>query len=202
MGEQLRFARAIRHAETGSYDGDYAALRGGVREGRLLGAYGIPSDQWEELAEDAGFGGARWQDARAQDAVTRVIFKALYDKYGDWRLVAVAWKAGEEIADMVAAKPGLLKTEQLREVDEYVGHVMARAGEDIDVTDPSEPPTEDLVPKASPFSVTRPIQSNGQTTPTPAAETLKGMLTAMRDRQKRNSVTVDNIEGIEVGSPQ
>lgn len=135
------FLRAMRMAESGSFEGDYRRVAGLVRnQARLLGAYGIPSDEWDAMAEDAGIPEARWQDARAQDFVARVVFDRLYTKYGDWRLVAAAWKAGEAVADAIAAEPKLLSHKELATLRSYVGQVMAYANEDQKTTKPLPPP--------------------------------------------------------------
>lgn len=131
------FSKAIRAAESADREGDYAAVRGLVRgSARLLGAYGIPSDNWEALAEDAGYAGARWQDPRAQDAVVEYTFQRLYQKYGDWRLVAAAWKAGEEAADVIAQYPQLLKEKSMAPLKAYISQVMSHAREELTVNPP------------------------------------------------------------------
>lgn len=126
-----KFAAAIRNAETGTPEGDYAAVRGLVRgQARLLGAYGVASDEWDRLAEENGYAGARWQDRRAQDRVMKGVFEALYRKYGDWRLVATAWKGGEAVADALAADPSLIKHDQLAGLRDYVETVMNNVGDE------------------------------------------------------------------------
>lgn len=207
------FARAIKYAESGSYEGDYQAMRDVVRgQARKIGAYGIASDEWQRLAEEAGLKGARWTDGRAQDAVARAAFAALYEKYGDWRLVAVAWKAGETIADIVAANATALSLAQLKPVKNYTDKVMKLYAEDP-MDNGEEPPMlrRQPVPKqakpvpkqAKPLPDKRktPPDGNYAAAPTPdqateslagpgmyaaqSVETVRGMLTAMRNRQRK-----------------
>jgi hypothetical protein len=192
------FARAIRAAESGSPEGNYEAVRGRIRNGaRLIGAYGVASDEWDRLAEEAGYRGAKWRSQAAQDAVVKKTFEYLYDKYQDWRLVAVAWKAGEEVADAIAADPDLLRRKELAPVKNYASQVMGAAATSlIDNEDTYEDGT--LIQPGR-FQATlrglRQVDSmqEGQeggasSSPPPppgsARQTLTGMLRAMRDRQR------------------
>lgn len=195
MAELSTFAQAVRKAETGSFAGNYAAVRGRIRKNaRLLGAYGVASDEWPRLAAEAGYSGARWQDPRAQDAVVQATFDALHAKYHDWRLVAIAWKAGEAVADMVAANPGLLKAPELREVREYAAGVMRAANESTEAVIPDG--VGEPAPRSSrfPVSMQNLMPADGlevQRPPTPAREALTGMLRAMRNRQRKLAVNSD-----------
>jgi hypothetical protein len=131
------FMRAIRNEETGSPEGDYGSYRGPVREGRVVGAYGFATDYWDQLSGLAGLRGADWHDSKAQDAIAQAAFEHLHAQYGDWRLVAIAWKAGEAVADAVAANPKLLKDPQLAGVKEYAQKVMRFASNDAKMHEPS-----------------------------------------------------------------
>lgn len=187
MAEDRTFAAAIRRAETGSFAGRYDAVRGRVREGaRLVGAYGFASDEWDRLAEETGYPGAQWRSQAAQDAVAKRTFDALYSKYGDWRLVAIAWKGGEELADKVAADPSLLSHEGLKPVADYMAQVMAYANEDLAINQPVSPSGEPISPSRF-RSTTNGLGSSGAsvgpTTGGSARATLTGMLRGMRARE-------------------
>lgn len=197
MAEGPTFARAIKRAETGSFEGNYKSARVGQRPGRIIGAYGIASEFWDALAAQAGLEGANWRDPAAQDAVAESAFKALYEKYGDWRLVAIAWKAGEAVADAVAANPALLKDQRLVSVKEYAQKVMRFASEVVGTDQPTSPDGTPVRKKAFPinmdFALPAPVEGEESGTVAPqtvatqappsAAHALTGMLRAMKKRQ-------------------
>lgn len=91
------FLTALRSAESG---GQYANI---AEDGRR-GAYGITPDNWQRWTSQLGLTGAPWQDKDAQDMVARKKATELYDRYGDWKLVALAWWGGTEFADEAAAR--------------------------------------------------------------------------------------------------
>lgn len=123
------FATGVRRTETGG-DGAYEKTWDTIRGAPKVGAYGFPSADWPQLAASAGLDGAPWRNHYVQDQVARRLFSALYDKYKDWRLVAVAWKGGEKLADAVAGNPALLDHEKLVEVKKYVDGVIKAASRD------------------------------------------------------------------------
>ena len=125
------FASAVRRVESSSPDGDYNQRKGMIRGVRIVGAYGIAEDDWPSMAAEAGIPGARWQDARAQDMAARATFERLYRKYGDWRWVASAWKAGEQKTDVLFSDPGLIEFPELIPVKSYVDAIMTNAREAI-----------------------------------------------------------------------
>ena len=126
-----KFAAGVRKVESGVAEGNYETVRGQVRgTAQRIGAYGIASDEWQRLAGEAGYPGARWQDSRAQDAIAMSAFNALYAKYKDWRLVAMAWKAGEAVADAVADNPDLLEDDKLAGLAQYADAVTEGMGSD------------------------------------------------------------------------
>jgi hypothetical protein len=93
------FAAAIRRSESGSYEGNYGlvkAANGG------LGAYQISRANWEKWSREAGLRGAVWSAKNAQDAVARYKMAQMFNQFGDWRLVAVAWFYGGEVANRVS----------------------------------------------------------------------------------------------------
>lgn len=192
MSEDLTFAAAVRAAESGNPEGNYQQVKGRVRNTRLLGAYGIPGDEWKQMAADVGLEGARWNDPRAQDAVAKRMFDLLYQKYGDWRLVAVAWKAGEEVADRVAQDPSLLKRKELAPLKDYVSQVMQRAREDIEVNEP-------MMPDGSPVDSARFQPTMRGMEPTQGStrspeDALRGILKGMRERVRNQNVAARAAE--------
>ncbi len=190
MSKELSFAEAVRLAESDDADGSYRSVKGSIRgTARLLGAYGIPSDEWDSMAADAGIPGARWQDPRAQDRVAKSAFDALFAKYGDWRLVAVAWKAGEDIADRVAADPKLLQNEKLLDLKSYVEDLMSKANESMVINRPTVDGEPLRVEDEQPFSktVTDMTPNGDMARPQPQnapRDALTGLLRGMRDRQR------------------
>ena len=182
------FARGIRMAETGTAEGSYQRVSGLVRgSNRLLGAYAIASDDWSALASDAGMEGARWKDPKAQDLVAKRTFERLYDRYGDWRLVAVAWKAGEKIADAVANDPTILEHKKLAPVKSYARQVMKHAGKNLKVTKPTFRDGTPIPVESFP-SETDGLVPAGQDEPVApqdaAEQALREMLVAMRERER------------------
>ncbi len=111
------FMAAIRRKASGSLQGNYSQ-----RRGDQVGAYAIMRDNWSRLAALAGIPEADWRSASAQDSVARSAFSRLYNRYGDWRLVAIAWFDGAPAADEVR-KSGL--GDYQAEMDEFVGFMRA-----------------------------------------------------------------------------
>lgn len=194
MGERAEFMRAIRTAETGTAEGNYSAIRGQVRDGaRLIGAYGFASDEWPRLAAEAGYPGARWQDRSAQDAVATFIFDALFQKYQDWGLVAIAWKAGEAAADKLAEHPEVLEGKGLEPLRAYRDKVLG-------AVIPSDSPDSPLRGARSPISGPQAPQTPELQAPPMRAglseradNTLRGILTAMRDQQRSMAASPSDI---------
>lgn len=203
------FQRAVRIAETGPPDGDYTAIRGIVRgSARLLGAYGVPSDEWEGLAADAGMPGARWQDPKAQDAVTRHTFQRLADKFLDWRWVAMAWKAGEEGAGRAYVEPQVIDMKELVPLKGWVESVMQNAQEQIlRSANPTEAASRELF-KPHWDDIFQDVQSRGgyrnpEFTPGVPADTfeevLRRRLYAMRERIRNLPEEGEMVSPAEVG---
>lgn len=198
--EVAAFLAALRIVETGDQRGDYRRMHGVVRGNRKLGAYGIAADDWPEMAAAAGLPGADWKDPRAQDVVAEATVDRLIGKYQDWRLVGVAWKAGEKVADMAAADPTILNHEKLGPVKDYASKIMSKAsgelrlsgqgggakvakpvlrktvGEGGHPTDPAEPS-----PFQGDLSTLKPSNGGGQPA-SQAGEVLRRRLYAMRNR--------------------
>jgi hypothetical protein len=95
LTELVTFMAAIRNSESGSFDGNY-----GLQNRDGLGAYGISRGNWSKWTTEAGLPGADWHSRSAQDAVARFKMTQMYNRYGDWRLVQLAWLYGSEAADL------------------------------------------------------------------------------------------------------
>lgn len=197
------FMAAMRASESDSNAGDYHRVKGMVRgRFRLLGAYGIAEDDWHHLAEDAGIPGARWRDSRAQDRVAQHAFTRLYNKYGDWRWVASAWKAGEEKTDVIRANPDLFNYDQLTPLKTFVQGVMKKAQSAVmDSQDPGRGVKRELFrtdfDDFNPFGAeefdsvagyANPYQSGVPGPTDDIEEVLRRRLYAMRDRQRLHAL--------------
>lgn len=90
------FLSAIRMQEGGGALSEYDMIGKRVGGSRPLGAYQILESQWPTLATRAGLPGARWQDPAAQDRVAAVRAEELFNAFGSWDLVALAWIGGSE----------------------------------------------------------------------------------------------------------
>lgn len=98
-----RFMAATRMAETGSPEGNYdlvGPLQGGY-QGR--GAYQISAQNWDIWTRDAGIAGADWRSPDAQDLVAATVMQRMFQRYGNWELVAAAWIGGPQTADQLAS---------------------------------------------------------------------------------------------------
>jgi hypothetical protein len=127
------FMASIRRVESGSYDGDYAAIGAYTGPaGRALGAYQIMEGNWEAWSAEAGMEGATWRDPYAQDAVARYKMGQYYNMFGSWELAGVAWFAGPGTAAAAAREGyaavaeindtlGTTVGDYLRRLDEYMG---------------------------------------------------------------------------------
>ena len=90
-----QFLAAIKFIEGGQY-GRQGQMEEGVRP---FGAYGMLEENWETWASSAGLGGHDKWDPAAQDYVASYWATKLYQRYGDWDLVAAAWFAGATQTD-------------------------------------------------------------------------------------------------------
>ena len=91
------FMAAMRRIESGAFGGNY-----GITKTGSLGAYQISAPNWNKWAAEAGVDGADWRSQAAQDTVAVFKMRQFYDRYGDWRLVQVAWLYGTDSADVAA----------------------------------------------------------------------------------------------------
>ena len=98
-----RFMAAIRQAETGSPEGNYNLVGPMQRGYQGRGAYQISLRNWEVWSQDAGVAGADWRSPEAQDLVAASVMGRMYQRYGNWGLVAAAWLAGPQVADHLAS---------------------------------------------------------------------------------------------------
>ncbi len=98
-----RFMASIRAAETGTPEGNYdliGPMQGGY-QGR--GAYQISAQNWDMWTKDAGIPGADWRSPDAQDLVAGSMMQRMFQRYGNWELVAAAWIGGPQTADALAS---------------------------------------------------------------------------------------------------
>lgn len=86
------FMMSVKRQASGSYTGNYQSSGG---------AYGIDAERWDLMARRAGLDGAIMRDPAMQDYVAAWTMKALYSKYQNWNLVALAWSSGEGAAAAV-----------------------------------------------------------------------------------------------------
>lgn len=212
------FMAAVRNEETGSPAGNYRSYRGPVREGRVVGAYGFATDFWDRLAGLAGLEGADWHDPKVQDKVARASFQALYDKYQDWRLVAIAWKGGAGLADAVAADPAILDNPHLTPVKSYAQKVMRHASAQLKQASPDsdgEPiPTRafriGLKDLSAPVAVAGSDEKGGEPStqaaggglrpPLPAQDALTSMLRARRNQLRDRVAQADEVANAPLGT--
>ena len=98
-----RFMAAVRFAETGSAQGNYDLI-GPLQDGyQGRGAYQISAQNWEVWSQDAGLAGADWRSSDAQDIVAASVMGRMFQRYGNWELVAAAWIGGPQTADQLAS---------------------------------------------------------------------------------------------------
>lgn len=86
-----QFMAATRQVESG---GNY----GVTNSIGAFGAYQFMPGTWQTAARMAGIN-PNDRSPGAQDAAARALMTSYYERYGDWRLVAAAWHAGEGNAD-------------------------------------------------------------------------------------------------------
>ncbi len=90
--ELQQFMMSVKRQSSGSFQGNYQSNGG---------AYGIDAARWDMMARRAGLDGADMRDPGMQDYVAAWTMKALYSKYQNWNLVALAWSSGSGAADAV-----------------------------------------------------------------------------------------------------
>jgi len=89
------FLTAIRAVENRGYN-----VTGEVEEGVTpFGAYGMLVENWDSWAAAAGISNHEKFDPEAQDYVAAFWAQKLFQRYGDWDMVATAWFAGAEQTD-------------------------------------------------------------------------------------------------------
>ena len=94
--EGLRdFLMTIKRVEGGEY-GNTGQVEEGVTP---FGAYGMLTETWDSWAAAAGVAGHDKYDPDAQDYVAAFWAQKLFQRYGDWDMVAMAWFAGAEQTD-------------------------------------------------------------------------------------------------------
>ena len=189
------FMGSMRVTQTGTGETKdlYERVTGRAGDVPLLGPYGIRSDEWESLAGATGIQGARWQDKRAQRAVVENQLTRLYNQYGGrWDVVAVAWKAGEAVANRIADGETIDQVVggegDVSMLQGYVNDVMATAQITPSTDQPSRErkgPFEQAALASGPFANAPLVQdgsSKVQSKVTPD-RVVSDVLTAMRDKQ-------------------
>ena len=200
------FMGSMRVTETGTGETKdlYERVTGRSGSTPLLGPYGIRSDEWEELASQSGLQGARWQDKQAQTAVVEQQLTRLYNQFeGRWDLVAVAWKAGEAVADRIANGETINQVVRgegdVETLQSYVNDVMATAQITPSKAKPSrerQGPFEQAALSSGPFANAPLVQTGNskvQSKVTPD-RVVSDVLTAMRDKQIARGEVDDGSE--------
>ncbi len=97
--EMDSFKAGLRKTESGSYDGNRSHnWRWSDGDGEV-GAYGVRASNFAIWAGEQGLAGADWRDPEVMEVVVTGKLKEYYARYGDWKLVALAWMAGTDLAD-------------------------------------------------------------------------------------------------------
>lgn len=108
------FLASMKLINGGKY-GAQGTYENGVRP---FGAYGMLKENWEPWSAGAGLNGANPSDPAAQDSVAAYWAQKLFQRYGDWDMVAAAWFAGAKQTDDAARSGegvGYFKNEKTRE---------------------------------------------------------------------------------------
>ncbi len=189
------YMKSVRLRQGGSSEDTmlYEKVTGRSGDVALLGPYGIRSDEWGQLAEQAGISGANWRDKSAQEAVVRHQFTRLYNQYGGrWDAVSVAWKAGEEVANRVIndgnAIDKVVAGDGASVLQAYVNDTMLDS-----VNEPDPSTMAQRAVSYEPFANAGLVNQQ----PEPIRETMNprdaitNMLTSMRDKQ----VATTSVEG-------
>lgn len=103
--ELARFLEAVKRIENRPYGARGELTEGG--DGRPFGAYGMMDETWDAWSAEAGLRGQDRFDPAAQDYVAANMAMKLFQRYGDWDMVAAAWFAGRDTTDRAAASEGV-----------------------------------------------------------------------------------------------
>ncbi len=189
------FMGSMRVTQTGTGDTKdlYQRVTGRAGDTPLLGPYGIRSDEWEALAGQSGLQGARWQDKQAQTAVVEQQLTRLYNQFeGRWDLVAVAWQAGEGVADRMANGETIDQVVggegDADTLQSYVNDVMATAQITPSKAKPSrerQGPFEQAALSSGPFANAPLVQSGNNKVRSKVTpdRVISDVLMSMRDKQ-------------------
>lgn len=123
-GEAIdKFMASLRKMESG---GNYQAVGPSTKYGRATGAYQFLDSTW------GGYGGyksAKDAPPAIQDERARQLMSAYYKRFGDWKLVAVAWHAGPGTAARMQRTGGSAGTADVNmSTDKYAASVVAGMG--------------------------------------------------------------------------
>lgn len=159
------------------YDAEYAGPVG-ADGARRLGVYGFSSQHWQNWAAAAGYPGADWRDAVAQDKVAAYILDRYRTEFGSKKLITTAWAAGPDAARAVQAGGKVGE----RTIEYVQGVETATAQSPVQPTG-----METMVPDEPP------LMAMGKAVPLRqrAQESLTNTLYTMRENRKRMGVTPD-----------
>ena len=129
------FMRALGGQESG---GNYDATNNDA--GLMLGKYQISDDNWSKWAQDAGLPADAPLTPENQERVARHKMLEYYNKFGNWRDVAIAWYGGEKAvgySEEAKNRPQYANGNEYPSINEYADSVMSRfqslGGEDTSV---------------------------------------------------------------------
>lgn len=114
-----RFMYSLRKKESG---GRYNAIGPSTRHGTAKGAYQYIDDTW---GGRRGYANAAAAPANVQDEEARKDIQRLFQKYGRWDLVAVAWHGGTGAADAALASGRITGADSVTTTDRYVREILA-----------------------------------------------------------------------------
>lgn len=118
------FMRAISGQESGSEEGNYNAVNGRTN---ATGRFQIMPENWSAWARDAGLPANAPMTSENQDRVARNKMQEYYNKFGNWRDVAIAWYGGEgAVSYSEEAKNRPQGNNDEPSINEYADSVMSR----------------------------------------------------------------------------
>ena len=116
------FMGAISGQESGGSSDPYNLVN---RDSGARGKFQFMPSTWSEYAEKAGLGANAPMTAENQEKVARYNMSRLYQEYGNWRDVAIAWYAGEgEVRHPKRNRD--VKQGKYPSINEYADSVMRR----------------------------------------------------------------------------
>lgn len=113
-----RFLASLRKKESG---GNYQIKGPSTRYGRASGAYQYLDSTWNGRH---GYRSAADAPPAIQDMEARKDVERLYQQFGDWKLVAIAWHAGAGVAARARRTGRAGTSDRLQGTDEYADEVV------------------------------------------------------------------------------